>query len=47
VVSDGGRIVGIVSITPPGGPDCSIDKYFKRGRLQEMKALTTRSLPQE
>ncbi len=33
VVSDGDRIVGFVSITPPGGPGYSIDKYFKRGQL--------------
>jgi histidinol-phosphate/aromatic aminotransferase/cobyric acid decarboxylase-like protein/N-acyl-L-homoserine lactone synthetase len=33
VVSDGGRIVGFVSITPPGGPGYSIDKYFKREQL--------------
>ena len=33
VVSDGDRIVGFVSITPPGGPGYSIDKYFKREQL--------------
>ena len=33
VVSDGDRIAGFVSITPPGGPGYSIDKYFKRGQL--------------
>jgi len=33
VVSDGERIVGFVSITPPGGPSYSIDKYFKREQL--------------
>ena len=33
VVSDGERMAGFVSITPPGGPGYSIDKYFKRGQL--------------
>jgi histidinol-phosphate/aromatic aminotransferase/cobyric acid decarboxylase-like protein len=33
VVSDGDRIVGFVSITPPSGPSYSIDKYFKREQL--------------
>ena len=33
VVSDGDRIVGFVSITPPDGPSYSIDKYFKREQL--------------
>ena len=33
VVSDGDRLVGFVSITPPGGPSYSIDKYFKREQL--------------
>jgi histidinol-phosphate/aromatic aminotransferase/cobyric acid decarboxylase-like protein len=33
VVADGTRIVGFVSITPPGGPGYSIDKYFKREQL--------------
>src|SRR2546423_15387656 len=26
-----GEIAGFISITPPGGPSYSIDKYFKRG----------------
>jgi histidinol-phosphate/aromatic aminotransferase/cobyric acid decarboxylase-like protein/N-acyl-L-homoserine lactone synthetase len=33
VVADGEQIVGFVSITPPGGPSYSIDKYFKRPEL--------------
>ena len=33
VAADGDRIVGFVSITPPGGPGYSVDKYFKRGEL--------------
>jgi len=33
VIADGERIVGFVSITPPGGPSYSIDKYFKRTEL--------------
>jgi histidinol-phosphate/aromatic aminotransferase/cobyric acid decarboxylase-like protein len=33
VVSDCDRIVGFVSITPPGGPGYSIDKYFTREQL--------------
>jgi histidinol-phosphate/aromatic aminotransferase/cobyric acid decarboxylase-like protein len=33
VISDGDRIVGFVSITPPDGPGYSIDKYFKREQL--------------
>jgi len=48
VVSDGDRIVGFVSVTPPGGPGYSIDKYFKReelpfpvdDRLYEIRLLT-------
>ena len=33
VAADGDRIVGFVSITPPGGPGYSVDKYFKREEL--------------
>ena len=33
VISNGDRIVGFVSITPPGGPSYSIDKYFRREQL--------------
>jgi len=33
VVADGERIVGFVSITPPGSPSYSLDKYFKRAEL--------------
>jgi histidinol-phosphate/aromatic aminotransferase/cobyric acid decarboxylase-like protein/N-acyl-L-homoserine lactone synthetase len=52
VVADGERIVGFVSITPPGGPGYSIDKYFKRtelpfpvdDKLYEVRLLT---VPQE
>ena len=33
VVEDGERIAGFVSITPPGSPSLSIDKYFKRAEL--------------
>jgi histidinol-phosphate/aromatic aminotransferase/cobyric acid decarboxylase-like protein/N-acyl-L-homoserine lactone synthetase len=33
VISAGDRIVGFVSITPPGGPGYSIDKYLKREQL--------------
>ena len=33
VIADGERIVGFVSITPPGSPSFSIDKYFKRAEL--------------
>jgi len=33
VISDGTRTLGFVSITPPGGPGYSIDKYFKREEL--------------
>lgn len=48
VIADGERIVGFVSITPPGGPSYSIDKYFKRtelpfavdDRLYEIRLLT-------
>ena len=48
VISDGDRIVGFVSITPPGGRSYSIDKYFKReelpfpvnDRLYEIRLLT-------
>ena len=48
VIADGDRIVGFVSITPPGGPSYSIDKYFKRrelpfpvdDRLYEIRLLT-------
>jgi histidinol-phosphate/aromatic aminotransferase/cobyric acid decarboxylase-like protein len=48
VVSEGDRIAGFVSITPPGGPSYSIDKYFQReqlpfpvdDRLYEIRLLT-------
>ena len=33
VITDGNRIVGFVSITPPSSPGFSIDKYFKRAEL--------------
>jgi histidinol-phosphate/aromatic aminotransferase/cobyric acid decarboxylase-like protein len=33
VIADGERIVGFVSITPPGSPSFSIDKYFQRAEL--------------
>jgi histidinol-phosphate/aromatic aminotransferase/cobyric acid decarboxylase-like protein len=33
VAADGDRLVGFVSITPPGGPGYSIDKYFKHEQL--------------
>ncbi len=29
----GGEIAGFISITPPGGPGYSIDKYFRRDDL--------------
>jgi len=52
VATEGGRIVGFVSITPPGGPSFSIDKYLKReelpfaidGGIYEIRLLT---VPQE
>ena len=52
VVADADRVVGFVSITPPGGPSFSIDKYFKRtelpfvvdAKLYEIRLLT---VPQE
>jgi histidinol-phosphate/aromatic aminotransferase/cobyric acid decarboxylase-like protein/GNAT superfamily N-acetyltransferase len=48
VARAGGRIAGFVSITPPGRPSYSIDKYFAReslpfaidGRLFEVRLLT-------
>ena len=48
VIADGDRIVGFVSITPPGSPSFSIDKYFERAelpfavddRLYEVRLLT-------
>jgi len=48
VIADDDRVVGFVSITPPGGPGYSIDKYFKRedlpfrvdDRLYEIRLLT-------
>ena len=48
VIADGDRIVGFVSITPPGSPSFSIDKYFQRAelpfavddRLYEVRLLT-------
>ena len=33
VIADGDRLVGFVSITLPGSPSYSIDKYFKRAEL--------------
>ncbi len=33
VISDGDSVVGFVSITPPGSPSFSIDKYLSRDRL--------------
>lgn len=33
VAAEGDRIAGFVSVTPPGGPSYSIDKYFKRSEL--------------
>ena len=33
VAAEGDRLVGFVSITPPGGPGYSIDKYFTRAEL--------------
>lgn len=33
VIADGQRIVGFVSITPPGSASYSLDKYFKRTEL--------------
>jgi histidinol-phosphate/aromatic aminotransferase/cobyric acid decarboxylase-like protein/GNAT superfamily N-acetyltransferase len=33
VVKDGREIAGFISITPPGGPSYSIDKYFVRDTL--------------
>lgn len=48
VVKLGGDIAGFISITPPGSPGYSIDKYFTRaelpfaidGRLHEVRLLT-------
>jgi len=48
VAADGDRLVGFVSITPPGGPSYSIDKYFRReglpflvdDKLYEIRLLT-------
>jgi histidinol-phosphate/aromatic aminotransferase/cobyric acid decarboxylase-like protein/N-acyl-L-homoserine lactone synthetase len=48
VICAGSQLVGFVSITPPGSPSYSIDKYFKRDqlpfpvddRLYEVRLLT-------
>jgi histidinol-phosphate/aromatic aminotransferase/cobyric acid decarboxylase-like protein/N-acyl-L-homoserine lactone synthetase len=48
VASEGERLVGFISITPPGGPAYSIDKYLKRealpfpfdDKLYEVRLLT-------
>lgn len=33
VITADNRIIGFVSVTPPGGPSYSVDKYFRRDQL--------------